>query len=111
MDVPREPAPLSALPGWALQGWALQDAKAKFSELQRSAQDQGPQRGTVCGREAMVVLAAEEYAGLAPEPQPAHAATLYDLVMRGPFLDEENGAFGVAMETLRVAASPVDLPE
>lgn len=41
--------------------WALQDAKARFSELVRKAKTEGPQRITVHGREAVVVVSVEEY--------------------------------------------------
>jgi prevent-host-death family protein len=44
--------------------WQLQDAKARFSELFRLARAQGPQRVSKHGREAVVVLPAEEYARL-----------------------------------------------
>lgn len=36
----------------------------RFSELFRRARESGPQRVTKHGREAVVVLSAEEYAGL-----------------------------------------------
>src|SRR4051812_39748319 len=45
--------------------WQLQDAKARFSEVFRLAWERGPQRVTKHGREAVVVLSAEEYARLA----------------------------------------------
>jgi prevent-host-death family protein len=41
--------------------WALQDAKARFSEVVRKAQVEGPQRITVHGREEVVVVAVEEF--------------------------------------------------
>ena len=41
--------------------WRLQDAKARFSELVRLARQAGPQRVTVRGRDAVVVVASEEY--------------------------------------------------
>ncbi len=41
--------------------WPLQDAKARFSELVRRAQDEGPQHVTVHGREAVAIVGAEEY--------------------------------------------------
>jgi prevent-host-death family protein len=44
--------------------WQLQDAKARFSEVFRLARERGPQRVTKHGREAVVVLPAEEYARL-----------------------------------------------
>jgi antitoxin Phd len=44
--------------------WQLQDAKARFSEVFRLARENGPQRVTKHGREAVVVLSAEEFARL-----------------------------------------------
>jgi prevent-host-death family protein len=41
--------------------WALQDAKARFSELVRKAQKDGPQHVTVHGQDAVVVLSQAEY--------------------------------------------------
>jgi prevent-host-death family protein len=40
--------------------WLLQDAKARFSELVRRVRNEGPQHVTVHGRDAVVVIAAEE---------------------------------------------------
>jgi prevent-host-death family protein len=45
--------------------WQLQEAKARFSEVFRLARERGPQRVTKHGREAVVVIPAEEYARLA----------------------------------------------
>ncbi len=47
-------------------GWKLRDAKARFSELVRRAQTEGPQRVTVRGRDAVVVIAADELERLLP---------------------------------------------
>ena len=41
--------------------WCLQDAKARLSELVRQAQDYGPQRVTLHGRDAVVVVRADEF--------------------------------------------------
>ena len=41
--------------------WRLQDAKAQFSELVRRARQTGPQRVTVHGKDAVVVVDAEEW--------------------------------------------------
>jgi prevent-host-death family protein len=46
-----------ALPG----RWRLQDAKARFSEVVREAQRVGPQRVTLHGKDAVVIVGAEEY--------------------------------------------------
>ncbi len=50
------------MPDQALQGrWRLQDAKAKFSELVRLAHSHGPQHVTLHGRDAVVVVDADEF--------------------------------------------------
>ncbi len=41
--------------------WLLQDAKTRFSELVRRVRTEGPQHVTVHGRDAVVVIAAEEF--------------------------------------------------
>ena len=41
--------------------WLLQDAKARFSEVVRKVRSEGPQHVTVHGRDAVVVIAAEEF--------------------------------------------------
>jgi prevent-host-death family protein len=48
----------------ALGRWPLQDAKARLSELVRKAQQDGPQRVTVHGRDSVVVLSEDDYARL-----------------------------------------------
>ena len=48
----------------ASREWQLHEAKARFSEVFRLARERGPQRVTKHGREAVVVLPAEEYARL-----------------------------------------------
>lgn len=49
------------------RGWKLEDAKARFSELVRLARTEGPQRVTVRGRDAVVVMSVEELERLAPQ--------------------------------------------
>jgi prevent-host-death family protein len=41
--------------------WRLQDAKARFSEVVREAQQRGPQRVTLHGKDAVVVVGADEF--------------------------------------------------
>lgn len=41
--------------------WQLQDAKARFSEVFRLARSRGPQRITRHGKEAVVVIPAEQF--------------------------------------------------
>ena len=56
------PARASTPPG----AWKLEDAKARFSELVRRARTEGPQRVTVRGKDAVVVIGAEELDRLLP---------------------------------------------
>ena len=74
--------------------WKLQDAKARFSELVRAARTQGPQHVTVHGRDAVVVLSAEEYARLAKPP----ARSLYDVMQACPDPDFEFDFPGIRVE-------------
>lgn len=46
--------------------WKLEDAKARFSEVVRRARSEGPQRVTVRGENAVVVIAAETFDRLVP---------------------------------------------
>lgn len=41
--------------------WQLQDAKARFSEVIKSARKEGPQQVTVRGKPSAVVISVEEY--------------------------------------------------
>jgi antitoxin Phd len=41
--------------------WRLQDAKGRFSEVVREAQQHGPQRVTLHGKDVVVVVAADEF--------------------------------------------------
>ncbi|EXL02094.1 MAG: type II toxin-antitoxin system prevent-host-death family antitoxin [Pseudaminobacter sp.] len=47
--------------------WKLEDAKARFSEVVRYAREQGPQRVTLRGHDAVVIMSVEEFERLAPE--------------------------------------------
>jgi prevent-host-death family protein len=47
--------------------WLLQDAKARFSELVRRVHSEGPQHVTVHGRDAVVVISAEDFRRLKGE--------------------------------------------
>ena len=42
--------------------WSMRDARARFSEVVRKAQTEGPQRVTVHGKDAVIILAARDYA-------------------------------------------------
>jgi prevent-host-death family protein len=51
------------------KSWKLEDAKARLSEVVRLAATHGPQRVTVRGKEAAVILAPEDYRRLLPKPK------------------------------------------
>jgi prevent-host-death family protein len=75
----------------SLPAWKLQDAKAHFSQVVREAREQGPQRVTLHGKDAVVILSAEDYARLAPAAaQPSLHALLSGSPLRG--LDFEPGS-------------------
>ena len=83
----QEGAALDAVPRWKLE-----DAKARLSELVRKARDEGPQRVTVRGRDAVVVVASDQFDTLQ-----AHIArrSLRDLLANSPLRDLEFGEEGV----------------
>lgn len=47
-----------------MHSWQLQEAKARFSEVVKSAHNEGPQEITLRGQPAAVLLSAEDYARL-----------------------------------------------
>lgn len=76
--------------------WRLQDAKAQFSELVRRARQKGPQRVTVHGKDAVVVVDAEEWDRLR---KPVSGRDLVEALANSPLKD-------VSIERLSVK-SPV----
>ena len=60
-----------------LPAWKLQDAKARFSEVVRRARDQGPQRVTYRGTDAVVVVAAGDFKRLLPAERPRQSLTAF----------------------------------
>jgi len=54
----------------ALTAWKLEDAKARFSEVVRRAREQGPQRVTYHGKDAVVVIAVDDLKRLLPAERP-----------------------------------------
>jgi prevent-host-death family protein len=50
--------------------WKLEDAKARFSEVVRKAQTEGPQRVTVRGRETVAVISITDLERLLPQNRP-----------------------------------------
>ena len=79
-------------PSDAVPRWKLEDAKARLSELVRRARDEGPQRVTVRGRDAVVVVASDQFDTLQ-----SHAArrSLRELLVNSPLSDLEFGGEGV----------------
>ena len=76
-------------------GWRLEEAKSRFSEVVRLARESGPQHVTVRGRDAVVVLSAEDYARLAPA---AASPSLAAVVGTGPFTRLDDFGSGLARE-------------
>lgn len=60
------PAPSSSSTLDDFPDWKLEDAKARFSEVVRLAREQTPQRITVRGQDAVVVISAQDFARLLP---------------------------------------------
>jgi prevent-host-death family protein len=89
--------------GGALPSWKLEEAKARFSEVVRLARERGPQRVTVHGRDAVVVLSAADYARLAPA---AAGTSLAALFSAGPFARLENFEDSLVRERAPVRAAP-----
>jgi prevent-host-death family protein len=83
------------------RSWALQDAKASFSEVVRRAREDGPQHVTVHGKDAVVIVSAEEFGRLAGR---AKHPTLRSLLASSPLNDLE-----LDLERPRVVVRPVDL--
>ena len=67
--------------GPAETGWQLTEARARFSEVVRLAAAGQPQRVTVRGRNAVVVVAADEFDRLRAR---SAAPSLHDLLSRSP---------------------------
>jgi antitoxin Phd len=57
--------------------WKLQDAKARFSELVRKARAGAPQKVTVHGKEAVIVLDPERFE---VRPKPRRDRTMADFI-------------------------------
>ena len=64
--------------------WQLQEAKASFSEVVQRAQHEGPQTITLRGKEAAVVLGAEDYARLCRSRR-----TMADVLRASPIREED----------------------
>lgn len=70
--------------------WKLQDAKARFSEVVRHAREDGPQRVSVRGHDAVVVMSIEEFERLAPaKPKVPLVEFMESLHLEGLDFDRE----------------------
>jgi prevent-host-death family protein len=79
----------------------LQDAKARFSELVRRAQQKGPQRVTVHGKDAVVVVDADEWDRL---KKPVSGRDLVDALAHSPLRNVP-----IERASVRVRARDVEL--
>jgi prevent-host-death family protein len=79
----------SKKPGTVGEEWQFEEAKARFSELFRLARERGPQRVTKHGREAVVVLPAEEYDRLSKARKESLAQFLADSPLAGSGIEIE----------------------
>lgn len=71
--------------------WKLEDAKARFSEVVRHARADGPQRVSVRGRDAVVIVSAEEFDRLAStEPRKPLVEFMESLHLDGLDLTRES---------------------
>lgn len=70
--------------------WKLEDAKARFSEVVRRAREDGPQRVSVRGHDAVIVVSVEDFERLAPEkPKKPFVEFMEGLHLDGLDLDRE----------------------
>lgn len=70
--------------------WKLEDAKARFSEVVRHAREEGPQRVSVRGHDAVVVMSVEEFERLVPDkPRLPFLQFMEGLQLEGLSLDRE----------------------
>jgi prevent-host-death family protein len=89
---PKEPnrRRLAALSGY--RDWPLHDAKAQLSDLVRRAREEGPQRITLYGEDAVVVISAAEFAQMLTPSRPGRS--LHALLSESPLRDLEFGEEG-----------------
>ena len=106
MNKTRRPQPQragGAAPGKAApHEWQLQEAKARFSEVFRLARERGPQRVSKHGREAVVVIPAEEYARITAPQRPA--GSIAEFFAASPLRD-----CGIELERRRDLGRTIDL--
>ena len=66
-----------------LKGWKLEEAKARFSEVVKCAHEK-PQRVTVHGKDAVVIVDAEEFARMIPA---SDQTSLHTILATSPLAD------------------------
>jgi antitoxin Phd len=81
--------------------WTLQDAKNRFSEVVRAAIEIGPQTVTRHGREAVVIVDAQEYGRTHGKEQ-----TLYDFLRNSPLVGS-----GIDLTRQKDEMREVELPD
>ena len=81
--------------------WQLQDAKARFSEVFQLARSRGPQRITRHGKEAVVVVPAEEFERLSGR---SRQGGLVEFFAKSPLAGS-----GIKLERMTDFGRPVDL--
>jgi antitoxin Phd len=91
IEVPRQP-----------NEWQLQDAKARFGEVLRRARSEGPQRVTGHGKEAVVVVPAEEFERLSGRTR--RPKSLAEYFAKSPLADS-----GINLERERDYGRQADL--
>jgi prevent-host-death family protein len=69
------------------ESWQLQSAKARFSEVFRRARSEGPQRITRQGKEAVVMVAEEQYERLVGKSR--QPKNLVDFFRQSPLVGVE----------------------
>ena len=74
------------------QGWKLGEAKARLSEIVRLATAGQPQRITVHGKDAMVIVAADAFEALRAR---ANSASLHELLSQSPLSRIKFGEEGI----------------
>lgn len=79
--------------------WKLEDAKARFSELVRTAHEEGPQTVTVRGKASVMVVSVEAFARLQPDRS---EPSLHRLLSTSPLADLEFGEKGSPMPVREV---------
>ena len=57
--------------------WKLQDAKTHFSRVVRRAQSEGPQRVTVHGKDAVVIVSSQQYDKRQPSTRKGQSGAVF----------------------------------